>query len=151
MLKNTIENSYKRNNIRYGFNALKQDTQPFTTFYSEFCRYINYFNTSEQDMIDKLKDRVNLFIKKAVSILVTSFTTIEALNVILMKVNNHNHQLYKEIAAQEAEQTTTVSIRQSVAVFISFLKKIHYEACRFSSNYLFSSTLTKYLSHNQDC
>lgn len=60
MLKNTIENHNKFDDICCSFKALKKSNEQFTVFHSKFSLYTRYFNNGEEDLIENLKDRVNL-------------------------------------------------------------------------------------------
>ena len=106
LLNNTMGDPYKRDNMRRAFKSLRQENQPFAAFYSDFRRYTSYLGTSEQDMIDELKDRVNMTLKSAICMLVTDFRTVDELSTILIRVDNNARQLAEEKAKQRALRET---------------------------------------------
>ena len=54
---------YKKDNIYKGFKVLKQKgSRLFILFYFSFYIYINYLKLNKKTIIDKLKNKINLYL-----------------------------------------------------------------------------------------
>ena len=79
-------------------------------FYSKFKKQVNYLHYNDKTLIDDLKEKISIKLKKALSITVTRFNIVFELKNYLQTVNNNQRDL-------SLNQTCIEQIRAARFVF----------------------------------
>ena len=89
VLKNIYADFDRERNARRNYMRLKQSkNQAFNMFYSEFRKQVSYLNYDEKTLMNDLRKKVMLRLKKALSNIITRFNIIAELKDHLQTVNN---------------------------------------------------------------